>query len=139
MFNWSAKPNFYEHENIKMMNQVETFIYKQEEEERELLLYMHQFLTDEFELQSRIRYKIPFYDRKTWVCYLNPLKTQGIELAFVRGNELSNAQGLLNNKGRKQVYGLDIHRISDIPLDSLKEILHEAILLDDTTPYASKR
>ncbi|MCI5082247.1 MAG: DUF1801 domain-containing protein [Saprospiraceae bacterium] len=118
---------------------VDDFIYQQEAKQRELLLYMHQLLTDEFELQCKIRYKIPFYDRKTWICYLNPLKNQGIELAFVRGNELSNEQGLLSSKGRKQVYGVEIQEIADIPLGSLKEVLHEAVLLDDTTPYASKR
>ena len=62
-----------------------------------------------------------------------------MELAFVRANELSNEQGLLDFKGRKQVAGVEFGSVKEIPSEVLWEVVQEAILLDETTPYASKR
>ncbi len=118
---------------------VEAFIYEKEGQQQSLLRALHELLYGHYELTTKIRYKIPFYYRKSWICYLNPIKNEGIELAFLRGNELSNAQGILDSKGRKQVYGIDLHTASDIPMTLLREILQEAILLDETVPYPSKR
>lgn len=121
------------------MTAVEDFIYQYEGNQQEILLYFHNLLTNELNLVDKIRFKVPFYYGKSWVCYLNPTKEGKIEYAFVRGNELSNAQGLLHNKGRKQVYSVEFEKISDIPVSTINEILQEAILLDETTPYQSKR
>jgi hypothetical protein len=85
-----------------------------------------------------MRFDIPFYYGKSWICYLNPIKNSKIEFAFVRGNELSNEQGILSNKGRKQVYSIAFEKISDIPMKIVNEIIQEAILLDKAKPYKSK-
>jgi len=121
------------------MTAVEDFIYQLEGNQREVLLYFHHLLTTDLNLTEKIRYKIPFYYGKSWICYLNPTKDGRIEYAFVRGNELSNAQGLLEHKGRKQVYSVTFEKVSDIPQSTIQEIIQEAILLDETTPYQSKR
>jgi hypothetical protein len=70
---------------------------------------------------------------------LNPTNKNSIEFAFVRGNELSNSQHLLDSKGRKQVWSIELTKVSEIPIKELAEIIQEAILLDETVPYASKR
>jgi hypothetical protein len=70
---------------------------------------------------------------------MNPGKNHSIEFAFVRGNELSNSQGILDSKGRKQVWSIELTKLSHIPIQELTEIIHEAILLDDAVPYASKK
>lgn len=121
------------------MTPVENFIYQFEGKQRELLLYFHNLLTEQLGLSVKIRYKIPFYDGKSWICYLNPTKNNKVEIAFVRGNELSNAQGLLDSKGRKQVYGMEFETISEIPHFAVNEVIQEAILLDETMPYRLKR
>jgi hypothetical protein len=121
------------------MIEVEDFIYSYEGSQREIMLYMHKFLTEELNLTEKIRYKIPFYYRKSWICFLSPSKNNSVEFAFLRGNELSNEQGLLDSKGRKQVWSIELNKLSEIPLKELIEIIHEAILLDETVPYASKR
>jgi hypothetical protein len=121
------------------LTEVEDFIYQFEGEQREILLFFHRIFTEELFLSDKLRYKIPFYYRKSWVCYLNPIKDEGIELAFPRANELSNDQGILDFKGRKQVAGIDVFRTSEIPLEAIMEILNEAIILDDTKQYQSKR
>jgi hypothetical protein len=89
--------------------------------------------------QDQLRYKLPFYYGRSWVCYMNPTRSGGVEFAFLRGNELSNDAGLLESKGRKQVFSIEWQSIADIPLRSLHALLQEALLLDEAQPYASKR
>jgi hypothetical protein len=90
-------------------------------------------------LQAKIRFKIPFYYGRTWICYLNPLKNGKIELVFIRGNELSNDQNILNHKDRKQVSGVEFENLADIKNCPIWDVIQEAILLDETQAYASKR
>jgi len=110
---------------------VESFIYQCQGKQQEVMLYLHHLLTKEFNLMDKIRYKIPFYDYKSWICYQNPKKNGAVELAFTKGNELSNQQGLLESKGRKQVSSVEFASLSEIPMLQLKEIIHEAILVDE--------
>ena len=117
------------------MHPVEEFIYNYDGDQREIMLFLHDLLVSDFNLRPGISYKIPFYYRKSWICYMSPTKDGGIEFAFPRGNELSNEQGLLVDRGRKQVRGIIFKKLSDIPLPSLREVLQEAILLDENIPY----
>lgn len=103
------------------------------------MLYLHHLLLSYPDVKTKMRYKIPFYDRNHWVCYLNPTKDGKVELGFVRGNELSNEQGLLEARDRMQVMGILLEKIEDIPEKTLHEILQEAFLLDENVKYASKR
>lgn len=121
------------------MSAVEDFIYSFEGEQQRTLLFLHHLLTKEFDLQPRFQYNLPFYYRKSWICYLFPTKKGNIELAFPRGNELSNDQELLVSKGRKMVSGIDFNNPEEIPVQSITEIIHEAILLDETIPYSFPR
>ena len=100
---------------------------------------LHEWILEYPRITSKIRYGIPFYYGKSWICYLNPIKAQGVELAFVRGNELSNAQGILDTKSRKQVAGLELFNLEEVPFETLNEVLSEALILDENVPYASKR
>ena len=121
------------------MSGVEDFIYQYEGNQREILIYFHNLLSAELGLSDRIRYKIPFYFKNSWICYLNPFKNGAVELAFTRGNELSNVQGLLEARNRKQISGIAFEKVADIPFKAIREIIQEAILLDETIPYKSKR
>ncbi len=121
------------------MNDVEDFIDHYEGSQKEIMHFIHNRLTSELGLIDKIRYKIPFYYGRTWICFLNPTKKGNIEIAFVRGNELSNHQNLLESKGRKQVYSMEVSDLSEIPLQLLDEVIQEAILLDETVPYSSRR
>lgn len=121
------------------MSPVDDYIYRHEGQQRELLLQLHHLLTEELNLEAKIRFKIPFYFQHSWICYLNAQKDGGVELAFTRGNELSNDQDLLESKGRKQVRSLWIKSQDQIQDPVLAEVFQEALLLDETVPYASKR
>lgn len=121
------------------MVNVQDFIYNLESEQRAFFEYLDELISGFPEMESKIRYKIPFYYRKSWICYTNPLKSGGVELCFLRANELGNASGILNFKDRKQVAGIEITDMKTIPDASIREILMEAIMLDETVPYQSKR
>ncbi len=123
------------------MNAVQNFIFDLDADgnQRAIIQVLNDFLMTNPGLTSKIRYRVPFYYRKSWICYLNPIKGDKVEMAFIRGNELSNSQGLLDAKGRKQVAGIELAQVADIPLEALQEIIQEALLLDETVPYASKR
>jgi len=117
------------------MSAVLDYIFQHQGNQKEILLYFHDLFTNELNLTSKIRYKIPFYDQKSWICYMNPMRGGKIELAFIRGKELSNNQGLLEFKKRKQIAGIEFESLSEIPYEAVHEIIHEAVLLDNINPY----
>ena len=119
------------------MNEVEEFIYNYEGETLEVMKYLHGLMMDQPGISSKISFKIPFYYRNSWICYINPLKKGGIEFVFTRGKELSNEQGILEARGRKEVTGIRLKTLEDIPQESLIEVIQEAILLDESVPYKS--
>lgn len=121
------------------MEAVLDFIYNTQGPQQQILLHLHELISSYPNVAPKIKYKIPFYYANSWVCYLNPVKPNGVELAFTRGNELSNAQGLLDFKGRKQIAGMSFFAVKDISNEVVHEMLQEAFLLDETVPYASKR
>ena len=121
------------------MTDVEEYISGFEGDQKAIMEYFHRLLKTDLNLQDKIRFKIPFYYQKSWICYLNPLKDGQTELAFLRGNELSDAQQLLSFNGRKQVAGIAFGNVAGIPEEKIMEIIHEALLLDEIVPYPSKR
>lgn len=121
------------------MSDILDWMYLYDGNQRDVLLYFHNLLTQEMNLQAKIRFKIPFYYGRSWICYLNPLKNGKIELVFIRGNELSNDQNILNHKDRKQVSGVEFENLQEIRKSLIMDVIQEAILLDETQAYASKR
>lgn len=113
------------------MKTISDFILRQEGSLRVMIGYLDDRLANHHGLRSTISYGIPMYSLKSWVCYINPKKSGGIELCFTRGVDLSNEQGLLHLRGRKMVAGAYFHHISEIPEQSLDEIVQEAILVDE--------
>lgn len=118
---------------------VEEFIFEQEAEQKEILQYLHEMLLEYPRISAKIRFKIPFYYRNSWICYLNPQKDKSIEMAFIRGNELSNQNPFLESKNRKQVKSIRLENIAQIAQKGVFEVFQEALLLDEQVPYASKR
>jgi hypothetical protein len=119
------------------MNDVEEYIGGFEGDDHRIMVYLHRMMMDQPGIHCRIAFKIPVYYRNSWICYINPLKKGGIEFVFTRGRELSNEQGILMARGRKEVRGIIFHTAEDIPWDKLHEVVQEAILLDETVPYSS--
>ena len=113
------------------MKTIENFILKHDGQQKAIVTFLHHHLSTYHDLDSKINWNIPTYYRRSWVCYLNPIKNQGIELAFFHGTQLSNEQGILKTKGRKQVAGIDLFKVAEIDQAAINEIVQEAIILDD--------
>lgn len=110
---------------------IENYIHGLDGHQKAIVSFLHYQLTTYHELEGKIRYNIPMYYRKKWVCYLNPIKHHGIELAFLKGHRLSNEQGILQRKGRKLVAGIELFEVDSLPEKAIHEIVQEAIILDD--------
>jgi hypothetical protein len=81
-------------------------------------------------VQCKIRFKIPFYYYRSWLCYLNPVKGDKIELCFIHGKIVTDSSGILDDKGRKKISGIVIPDIASIPLEAVLEIFSESIIID---------
>ena len=124
------------------MYEVEEYITDFDGRQRDLLQFMYEFLMEQPGMRCKISYKMPFFIRKQQVCYLHAIKDGSVEIAFPRGHQLSNDQGLLESRGRKYIKGIRLEKLDSIPLEALHQVIQEAILLDDipyTPPYAFKR
>ena len=108
------------------MNAIEEFILAAEAEEREILMYLHQLLTERMALKPKLRYRIPFYDHNTWLCYLNPLRKGGVELVFLNAQQLTDPSGILDARGRKMVAGVRINSLAEIPEHDIVALVEEA-------------
>lgn len=114
---------------------VEIYIDELEGEQKLIASTLHDLMMTFPEVTNKIRYKIPFYFRKSWICYINPIKKDGIEFCFLRADELSNESGILDFKARKQVAGISIFDHKKIPLPAITNVLNEAMLLDGEVKY----
>ena len=97
---------------------------------RELVLEAHPYF------QEKISYGVPYYFLNTRVCFIWPASVKpgpkaGVALGLCHGHLLSNEQGILEQEGRRQVYMITFHRPEDIREEPIREILQEAILVDE--------
>jgi len=118
---------------------VEDYIYQLEGQQREIMLFFHELLTIDYGLQAKIRYKIPFYFGNSWIVYLNNTKNNKVDFAIVRGKEISNSAGLLESRDRKMIRSVEFASVKEIPQDLVREIIEEAIFLDQTVTYSIKK
>jgi len=114
---------------------VEIYIDELEGEQKLIASALHDLMMTFPEITHKIRYKIPFYYRKSWICYINPIKKDGIEFCFLRADELSNESGILDFKDRNQVAGVSLFSCKEIPLAAIVEVINEALVLDESVKY----
>lgn len=90
-------------------------------------------------VEETFSYKIPFYKYYSWLCYLNKTKS-GVDFCFTKGNQLSNSQGLLEFRNRKQIASIEIKslRMFYEKEIQLNEILQEAIWINQQIKNTSK-
>jgi hypothetical protein len=87
--------------------------------------------------REKLSYGVPYFSRNRRVCFLWPASAPSgptnakVSFGFCYANLLSNAQGLLLEEGRKQVYIARFSSINEINEKLLLEIIHEALIIDD--------
>lgn len=115
------------------MNAVESYIWEREDNEREIMLTIRDMVhSSATGITEKIRYTLPFFDRHAWICYMNPLKTGGIEVCFMKGRDLVGISPLLDQKDRKLVAGITITSTEDLEsFEAFHVVLTEAIRLDE--------
>jgi hypothetical protein len=122
------------------MTPVDDYILQWEQpNQQKIMRQLHQVFCTYPSLQPHIRFKIPFYYQRSWVCYLNPVKPNKVECVFLRGRELSYQHPLLDARGRTMVKGIMIEQLNDDVLTLILEVLHEAIELDLRVKYSFKK
>lgn len=114
---------------------IEDFIESQEESIKVLLWQLRStILKSHPKMTERFLFNTAMFGVKNELCYFVVLKKNtGIEVGFHRGFQLSNEQGLLDSKKRKFIHGVTFKDLDDFKNKeaSFKEILQEAIILDD--------
>lgn len=107
---------------------VQAFFDRLEERQRTIALVLHEVIMGaDPEVKTTIRYRIPFYDNKTWFCYLNPQKGGSVELCFLNAKQLDDPAGILDFRGRKMVAGLICDDIDAVPFEALERVVQQAI------------
>ncbi|TVR80682.1 MAG: DUF1801 domain-containing protein [Saprospirales bacterium] len=117
------------------MNEVDLYIEEYGGTEGLIMRSLTEWILTYPQMTAKLRYSIPFFYRKSWVCYLNPKRGKGVELVFLRAKEFENMDGILDSKGRKMVAGIRIMDTQKIPFEKLDLVLQEAIQLDENIPY----
>lgn len=113
------------------MEQILTFIEQHDLEQRRLMHQLRQMVLEAAPaVEESIKWKIPFYCHKGLLCYINP-QPGAVVLGFCRGALLSNEHGLLSGRGR-EVRLLKISAGSPLPTAVIRQLLQEAILLNET-------
>lgn len=88
-------------------------------------------------MKEKLSYGVPYYIRKRRICFIWPQSASYgprnwlVTLGFCYGHMLSNQQGVQLIEGRTQVTIIPFSSPADINDDILREILSEAILVDE--------
>jgi hypothetical protein len=94
-------------------------------------------------IRERLSYGVPYFFHHRAICFLWPISKQPknypppapgwerVTFGFCYGNLLSNDQGLLKLENRKQVSIIKLYGPRDIQEQAFKEIIQEAIMIDD--------
>lgn len=108
-------------------------------EERAICLRIRALMLEHFpELKVTWAYGAPYFNGRSRILFLYPASLPysglqvGVNLGFAKGYLLSNEHGLLDLGDRKEVAYWAIKTQKDIQEALFLEILHEAVILDQT-------
>jgi hypothetical protein len=122
---------------MKMQENIINWFDNLDSELKSLAIDLNNYILT-FNLTPKLRYKIPFYYGKSWVCYLNAKKNR-IDLSFIRANEFSLDFEELDFKKRKTVASLSYFLDDSIDYILLNKIIDEALRVDQNVPYHPKK
>lgn len=111
------------------MKPLDEYILDLKGEQRDIIEHLDYLLREVYQLNGSIKWRIPFYECEQPVCYLNPIKKDGVECVFFDRYGLTKDQGLLQANGRKIVRGVRLFRANELPVSVLESTIEEAIFL----------
>lgn len=131
------------------MNAVQDFVSNLPTDERVIVTRLRSLILDiDPRIQEKLSYGVPYFYHHRRICFLWPASipwgaksniATKVDFGFCYGNLLSNEQGLLLAEGRRQVYVIHLSSALDIDERAMREILLEAILIDDEFGKRTKR
>lgn len=128
------------------MQTVEDFIGGLPKDEQLLASHLRTMILDmDPRIQEKLSYGVPYFSRHRRICFVWPAsarygpKDAKMIIGFCNGNLLSNDQKILIAENRKQVYLIKISSLKEINESVLKEIIQEAILVDDQFKIKKKK
>jgi hypothetical protein len=97
------------------------------------------------DVKEKLGYNVPFYSRHSRICFIWPgsipwgkTTKQGVELGFCKGNLLADPS-YLTIGNRKEVYIKTFHSIKEINQDVIRQLLYEAVIIDEKQPLLKKK
>ena len=122
------------------MNPVETYIYKQEKNQRDILMFFHELLMNQLGISVQLKWGIPMYSGNKMIAYLNrDTKSSGVHFCFYNGVQLANSNHILQIQGRKMVASILIKDLESIPFDEISNCIQDAITLDKEMHFNKTR
>jgi len=128
-----------------MAKTFEDFYYDLPEHEKQIVDLLREIVLEAApDIQEKISYNVPYYFMNSRVCYIWPASVRpgpkaGVVFGLCRGQLLSNEQGLLELEGRKEIGTITFHSPAEVGRDAVREILYEAILLDEEIAAERKK
>ncbi len=116
----------------------ELFLDTLEIQQKKVIEYLHNLFLSFPQVHSRMRYKIPFFGRHNWICYLNPRKNDTEELCFIKAREMDDPRGVLDFRTRVDIAGLTLTSIHSIQEDIIIELFNEALMVDEEIARSKK-
>jgi hypothetical protein len=104
-------------------------------EEKKIVERLRRLLIDCADFHEKISYGVPYYFKKSRVCFIWPSSSKsgpksGVALGFCKGSLLSNEQKVIKMEGRKEVGMIVFQNVREIKEEVLREIINEALILD---------
>jgi hypothetical protein len=126
------------------MNEVESLLAELTGDEKIIVSRIRNLILDiDPRVGERLSYGVPYFFHHRAICFVWPISKQPpnypppapgrekVTFGFCYGNLLSNDQGLLMLENRKQVAIIKLYSVKDIDEHKFREIMLEAILIDD--------
>lgn len=127
---------------------VQDFLDHLPEEEREIVEFLrHLILQTIPDCTEKLAYNVPFYYRRSRVCFLWPAaipwggiqQGEGVQLGFCQGFLLPDSRGYLERGNRKEVASRTFTNPKEIDSELLRTYLFDAVQLDEVTRKAKNQ
>lgn len=125
------------------MSTYDDFFYNLPPDEQETVSRLRSIVLSCADFSEKISYQVPYYFRHSrilfiWPSSVKPGPPSGVQFGFCNGNLLSDEYGILEKGTRKQVYWITFHKAGEINEQPLRELIHQAILVDEEL-YAKRK
>ena len=120
---------------------VSSYISQLGEPHRQIMTILRSWILDLGpHTQEKITYKIPYFHFYGHLCSLRP-NSEGVDLSFMRGNELEDESKLLEGRGRKQVKSITFYSVAETEEheDEVRRLLNRAALQNEYHQSQKKR